>query len=128
MSVITVSSGTAFFTARTARSTSASSRNATLPSGSLSLGSIEGNRATAGTPSLRNARHSFTKSIRLRRHTPGMDGTGSAPPSPSITNSGAIKSWGRSTVSSVNARRLAVRRNRRGRWVKSNLKWSGMVV
>jgi hypothetical protein len=57
-----------------------------------------------------------------------MDGTGSAPPSPSITNSGAIKSWGRSTVSSVNARRLAVRRNRRGRWVKSNLKWSGMVV
>ena len=126
MSVMTAIPGTAFFTARTARSTSASSSRAMDPSGSLNFGSIEGKRATAGTPSLCRARHSFTRSARLRRKTPGIDRTASGPPWPSTTNSGAMKSWGRNTVSSVRARRLAVRRRRRGRWVRSSLKFSGI--
>ncbi len=122
MSVITVNSGTARFTARTARKINAASLNAALPSASFKDPANFGNKATARTPNFANTRHSFTASPMLNRRTPGIEPIGSGEAWPSITNNGATKSAGRNTVSSTIARRLAVRRKRRGRWVKSSLK------
>jgi hypothetical protein len=124
---MTASSGTAFLTARTARSTSVSSLSACVPSSSFNFGSSLGNNATAGTPSLWIARHSFTRSAMFSRNWPGIDLISSGRGLPSTTKSGAMKSAGRSTVSSTNARSAGVRRRRRGRWVMSNLKFSAMV-
>src|SRR6266513_6012241 len=47
--------------------------------------------------------------------TPGMDGTGSGSPIPSLTNSGSTRSDPRTVVRAASLRSAAVRRRRRGR-------------
>src|SRR6266513_3484593 len=47
--------------------------------------------------------------------TPGMDGTGSGSPIPSLTNRGSIRSDPRTVVRAASLRSAAVRRRRRGR-------------
>ena len=48
---------------------------------------------------------------------PGMLATGTGSPMPSFTNSGAIRSFGASSVSRIRLRRAGVRRMRRARCV-----------
>ncbi len=116
----------AAFTSRTARNTSDSAFNASLPRSSFNPASIFGNSATPPSPSAANSLHRAPSFPSGTRSIPGSDATGSsfafAPPS--ITNTGWINCSAASRVSRTNARMPAVRRSRRGRCVNSAVQQS----
>ena len=87
-SVMTPSSGSAFFSARTARCARPSGFQASRPSRLLASGAVTGNSAIAGTPSFATASASRTSSSTVIRSTPGIEGTATRCFEPSMTNTG----------------------------------------
>ena len=70
------SSGNDFFRAATTFGISPCGLVASRPSGVFSAGSIEGNSASAGTPSFRQRSATGSNRSKVKRLTPGMDATG----------------------------------------------------
>ena len=63
------------------------------PSGVFKSISTTGKSAIIGMPSSTHSEHSFNSSSMVYRTTPGIVGTGSLSPFPSLTNTGRIKSF-----------------------------------
>ena len=87
-SVITTISGTSALNARIALRTRVSGLRASRPLSLLRELSSFGNNATAEMPKFSNSRHSSINKGMVKRTIPGIDSTGSAEPSPSITKTG----------------------------------------
>ena len=88
-----------FLIARQALQTRLLSLKASLPRSSLRCGSVYGKNAIAGRPSLTARSASRTASSMLSRSTPGIAATGTRRFSPSMRNSGQIRSFVVSTCS-----------------------------
>src|SRR4051812_8170784 len=110
-SVITVRSGCASFSARTAICTTPSSSNAPEPVSSFVPGIP--NRITASIPTAASSEASATSSLIEKRSIPGIDSTGSRTFSLETTNSGWTRWRGDNSVSRTRSRSAFVRRSRR---------------
>src|SRR6516165_9628840 len=110
----TPSSGTAFFSAATARQTRLPGLSASLPSASFRWAGTAGKTATVGMPSSAASPAASTSAATGSRKTPGIDGTGFLRPS-SCTKTGQIRSPAVSTLSATSLRDHGSRRLRRRR-------------
>ncbi len=117
-SVITVSSGTASWSAAIACGTSPRGFQASSASGDFWASGILGNSTTALTPRAHARRASSTSPDGVWRMRPGMAAIGSSA-APSCRKRGRIRSSGRSAVSRTRARMPPDLRLRRGRAVRS---------
>ena len=112
-STISTSSGTASFIARSARWTTPSACQASLPTSSFFSG--RPNRMTAGMPRRATSSASRAASSAERWNCPGRDGIGLRMPRPGRTNSGNTRSSAARVVSRTRRRMAGLRRSRRGR-------------
>src|SRR5690606_24239075 len=112
---MTPSSGAASLIALMACGTSPSGSLAPVPVASLRAGSMFGNRATAGMPSLTASFAASAAAFGDSRSTPGIDGTPTRSSAPSCRISGQMKSAGVSTCSATSRRIHEAWRRRRGR-------------
>src|SRR6478609_7397037 len=126
--MMTPSSGTAFLIARAARQTRLSGLTASEPTGSRRAGSVYGKSATAGMPSFAARSAARTASSSERRSTPGIEAIPCRTRSPSIRNSGQIRSSTVRVVSRTRRRDQSARRLRRIRRPPRIASMSGSVV